>query len=235
MKPNSEHGAVMVEAAIYFPLVICTVMAMIYLGLFQMQESALSYVMERIALEAAREEAYPGYTVFGMNEGRSVDFSWSGTAPSKSTVESYYAARHETPGALYREVGQIAQLFTGSGQSESYYQNRYAHAAEAVTLIAAGTIGTPEVSIEKGLLSSTVTVTITHHIPVPGVIRYLGIEESAFQIESKTTKNIVNPGEFVRNVDLAVDLTEYLLEKLGLSESVGGFISKTKEIMEKIL
>ena len=35
---DPEKGAVMVEAAIYVPLVLCTVMALIYLALFNMQE-----------------------------------------------------------------------------------------------------------------------------------------------------------------------------------------------------
>ena len=72
---DTERGAVLVEASIYFPLVICTVIAMIYLGLFQMQEAALSYVAERVALEASRGEAYLGYHVLGMNQGRNVDFA----------------------------------------------------------------------------------------------------------------------------------------------------------------
>ena len=36
---NSENGAIMVEAAIYFPITIGIVMVVLYFGLFKLQES----------------------------------------------------------------------------------------------------------------------------------------------------------------------------------------------------
>lgn len=231
MNPKLEQGTVLVEASIYFPLVICTVLAMIYLGLLRMQESALMYQVDRIAAEAAREEAYPGYEVFDMNVGRNLDFVWGGNMPPEDSVEDYFRAHHANIADLYREV---FGMFRGTGGSEADYEAKYAHAAEAVTLISVGTIGAPDVEIHKGLLSSNVTVTITHHIPLPGVLRYLGIEEDLI-VETKRTKDILNPGEFVRNVDLAVDLTDYLLEKIDPGGNITGFLSKTQEILQNIL
>lgn len=114
---NSQKGAVLVEAAIYFPLVLCVVVAMLYLGLFHMQESALGHIAESAVLEAAREEAYPGYSVFGMNSGNDTDFGWSGNAPSKSEVESYYRSQHGSLGDLYREVGQIFSSILATGDA----------------------------------------------------------------------------------------------------------------------
>ena len=58
---NTQRGAIMVEAAIYFPITIAVVMAVIYFGLFKMQESYFFFQVERAALELARETAYPGY------------------------------------------------------------------------------------------------------------------------------------------------------------------------------
>ena len=40
---KSENGAIMVEATIYMPLVLCTVMALLYLALFNMQEYLLIF------------------------------------------------------------------------------------------------------------------------------------------------------------------------------------------------
>lgn len=58
---NTQRGAIMVEAAIYFPITIAVVMAVIYFGLFKMQESYFFFQVERAAMELARETAYPGY------------------------------------------------------------------------------------------------------------------------------------------------------------------------------
>ena len=231
-KKQQNRGAVMVEASIYFPLVICTVIAMLYLGLFQMEENALGYVAERIALEVSREEAYPGYAEFDMNDGRAVDFSWAGSMPPKDTVTAYYQARHKDLGSLYREFSGLASIFGGSGAAESAYRTKYVDTADAVKIIALGTVSEPNIQIKKGFLSSTVTVSITHQFPVPGVIRYLGIDETQYAIKTTATKSIVNSGEFVRNVDLAVDSVEYLLEKLGLGDNVKKIVEKAKKVIE---
>ncbi len=234
-RKNAESGAVLVESAIYFPLVICTVMAMIYLGLLQMQESALSWMLERIVTEVAREEAYPGYGRFRINEGHNVDFNWGSTMPPVSQVNAYFAAHHERLGALYREIGVIGNLMGGSGHRTEYDKSGYSEAVRSVIMVAAGSVGVPTVAVERGLLASSVTVTVTHQIPVPGVIRYLGLDGRSFRMETKAVKSIVNPGEFVRNVDLAVDLVWYLLEKLGLDGDAGALIDKTVDIIYRIL
>ena len=75
-KKLSEKGAIMVEAAIYMPLVLCTVMALIYLALFNMQEYMMMYEVQRVASVVAREEAYIGYEGFGMGADNEIDFRW---------------------------------------------------------------------------------------------------------------------------------------------------------------
>lgn len=39
-KQPNENGSIMVEAAIIFPMVLLAVMAMLYFGLFKLQETA---------------------------------------------------------------------------------------------------------------------------------------------------------------------------------------------------
>ena len=76
---NTQRGAIMVEAAIYFPITIAVVMAVIYFGLFKMQESYFFFQVERAAMELARETAYPGYDKFTPDkpmENTRVDFDW---------------------------------------------------------------------------------------------------------------------------------------------------------------
>lgn len=58
----------MVEAALYFPITIAVVMAVIYLGLFKMQESYFFFQVERAAAQLAKEIAYPGYEGFTDKE-----------------------------------------------------------------------------------------------------------------------------------------------------------------------
>ena len=91
---NTQRGAIMVEAAIYFPITIAVVMAVIYFGLFKMQESYFFFQVERAAMELARETAYPGYDKFTPDkpmENTRVDFDWE-DGPTESQVKNYYKA-----------------------------------------------------------------------------------------------------------------------------------------------
>ena len=75
-KSRAEKGAIMVEAALYLPLVLCTVMALIYLALFNMQEYMLMFQAQRAGIVIARQEAWSGYSSFGMGAGTDIDFHW---------------------------------------------------------------------------------------------------------------------------------------------------------------
>lgn len=232
---NSEKGAVMVEAAIYIPLVLCTVMAMIYLALFNMQEYMMMYQVQRVAAVVAREEAYIGYETFGMGADNEIDFNWGhGNYPSETEISQYYAAHHKTVGRMYREVGSFLHAVGIPGASPDSYMGRFGNAAIDASLLAIGTISQPDIEIDYGLLGTQITVEITHSIPMPGVIRYLGMPEGLTMYERAYTCS-VNPSSFVRNVDLAFDLTAYIFDKLGMSGRYNDFKSKTSEVLGKIL
>ena len=68
---------------------------------------------------------------------------------------------------------------------------------------------------------------------MPGVARYLGLEEQMV-IRSASYCHAVNPSDFVRNTDLAVDLVEFAAEKLGVSNKLDVAIGKAKNIINKI-
>lgn len=101
---NSENGAIMVEAAIYFPITIGIVMVVLYFGLFKLQESYFFFQVERAATELAREVSYPGYDSFTDEnplKNSKVDFDWE-NGPSESQTKSYYAAYKGSASKIYR-------------------------------------------------------------------------------------------------------------------------------------
>ena len=71
---KSENGVVMVEAAIYFPIVICVVVTMLYYGLFILQEAAMNYEVHRMTAYASKDASNPGYGVFPIASGYEVEF-----------------------------------------------------------------------------------------------------------------------------------------------------------------
>lgn len=231
---KNENGAIMVEATIYMPLVLCTVMALLYLALFNMQEYMMMYESQRVAAVAAREEAYLGYETFNMGADNEIDFDWGEGMPSSDNVQEYYKAYSRKTTDMYREMKTILDIAGITEENSGKYMTKFADAARQSTLIALGSVSEPEVEIDTGFWGTEVEVTITHSIPVPGVLAYLGFEGSP-AIRTAAYSYSVNPSEFVRNVDLATDLVDYIMEKLGLSESYDAFLEKTNEVLNYIL
>ncbi len=225
----------MVEASIYMPLVLCTVMALLYLALFNMQEYMMLYQVHRVAAVASREDAYLGYEEFRMGQDNEIDFDWGEkSGPSVDTIASYYGAYTSHATSMYRELGTALSIGTGSTVDSSGYTSRFADAARKSTLIALGTVSAPEVEIDPGFWGTDVTVTITHSLSMPGVLAYLGYDGSR-TIRTAAYSYSVNPSEFVRNVDLASDLVSYIMEKCGLSQSYEQFLKETDKVLSKIL
>lgn len=230
-KVNNEQGSIMVEAVIYFPIVICIVVFLLYLAIMNMQEYLMMYEVQRIASVASREVAWHGYDSLGMGADNQIDFD---SIPDSGTITHYYENYSEGISDIYREVGGFLRAAGITTVSSGSYSTSLRDAMAAHTLIAIGNISEPDIDIDSGFFGTGITVTITHSIPTPGVFQYLGYTDG-IQIKSAAYSYSVNPGGFVRNVDLAVDLTSYIFEKLGLSGEFEEFKSKTLEVLSKIL
>lgn len=231
---QKNKGAMMVEATIYIPIVLCIVMALIYLALFNMQEYMMMYEAQRVAAVVSRELAYPGYDQFGMGQNNEIDFSWGmGSTPSSSQVDGYYKKYHEKLSFMYREVSSIAHALGIGKINTGEYSTRFADAVRNSTLIALGTISNPEIDVKSGFLGSGVTVTFTHSIPIPGVLQYLGYDEGTTLRVAAYTYS-VNPSSFVRNVDLASDLADYICKKLGIDGKYNGFKAQFDKVIKII-
>lgn len=230
MKIKDEKGVAMVEATIYMPIVLCVVMSLIYLALFNMQEYMMLYEAQRVAAVAAREDAYIGYDAFGMGGDNKIEFGSDADLTSEGKVNAYMEAHNSSMHALYRGAGKLISAIAG-GYASARAQE-VAGTVRASSLVATAGMASPEISVKTGFLGSNVTVTIEHKIPLPGVLAYLGYDGSTTLKASAYTFSI-NPSEVVRNVDLAQDLTKKIFKKFGLD--YGKFTSKTQSVLQKIL
>lgn len=228
---KKNKGAIMVEAAIYIPVVMMIVVALIELALFNMQEYMMMYEAQRVSAVVSRDVAYVGYGQFDMGKNNQIDFV---SFPSGTQVESYYSAYHERISTLYREISGIISAASEGKTDASGFVSKFADAAASSSLIAIGTVSSPTIKVSDNLLGTGVTVTFTHEIPVPGVLRYLGYDGTTDLRVAAYTYS-VNPSEFARNVDLATDMLDFVFEKLGLSGSFNELKSKTSDILSKIL
>jgi hypothetical protein len=226
-KIKDENGAVVVEAALYFPITIAIVMVILYLGLYKIQESYFFFEVERAASLLAREAAYPGYDSFTGDDplnGTAIDFDLS-AGVGADQISSYYAAYNGSLSKIYRWG-----LNSATQQRVSKYQEALCKKAALFSL------GTTEahVQVNNGFLSSSVQAEISYVIPLPGIIQFLGAGDK-ITIYAAAYQPVINSTDLVRNVDLAVDMGNFLLKKLGLDGKVQEFVNKFNRVKELLL
>jgi len=94
-------------------------------------------------------------------------------------------------------------------------------------------VSAPDVNIGYGVFGDGVTVTFTHEIPTPGIFKYLGIDVDT-TIKSSAYTYAVNPTSFARTVNLASDLADFVMKKLGMEGKWGEIKSKLEKVVQKL-
>lgn len=231
---SREKGAIMVEASIYVPIVLCVVMMMIYYAIFAMQQYMLMYEAERVSIIVAREEAYLGYEHFEMGQNNQIDFNWGDSGqPSTEQVKAYYNEYSNKISHIYREIGGVIQAI-GWSTPPAASEDRLKGAGRETVFLALGTVKDADINIDRGIFGTKVVVSIEHTFPTPGVLKYLGMEDK-LAIKSSAYTFSVNGTSMVRNVDFACDLVTYILDKFGVGDKVSDFVGKMNSVLDKIL
>lgn len=207
---KKEKGAVMVEAVIVFPIVLLTVFALIYLGLFKLQEMAMLYQVQRVAHQGAHVLAGPGYRELGDYTQKDIDFS-----SDPADVNAYYKAYHDNLLVLYREIAGYG-AWTSQGELQQFMDR----AAESTLILAGGAYADNTVTIDRGLFATQIMAEVTFSFPTPGVMRYFGYPDS-LAFKQSATAVAMDPANFVRMVDLAGDALTVVSEKLGIADDIG--------------
>ena len=216
---KNENGAIIVEATFIFPLVIMTVMALIYLGLFKLQEGAILYQVQKVTRQADYIVASPGYQKLGTLDAKSLDFE---NNPSKQQTVAYYKAYHENLQNLYREIFGCRWA---TGEAMTPYASSV---MESLYIFTGFSVMESKVSVKRNFLSSTVTVTTTMEYPLPGVLRYLGFENNILLKQEASTVSM-NPADFIRDVDMAWDGVKALAKTFNVD--LDNYVSKFQEII----
>ena len=212
---KEEKGAVMVEAVIVFPIVLLTVFAMIYLGLFKLQETAMLYQVQRVAHQGAHVLASPGYSELGEYTHKQIDFL---TDPAD--VNEYYKAFHNDIRVLYREIFGY-RSWTGEGELQEFMDE----VAESTLILAGGSYAGNTVTVNRGLFSTKIKAEVTFRFPTPGVMRF----PDSLDYRQSATAVAMDPAGFVRMVDLAGDAITVASDKLGISGDLERIMNGIRE------
>lgn len=210
----------MIEAALVFPAVIVTVIAIMVLGMMKFQEAMVQFGSQKIASTAAREAVYQNYKEYiGGSDGMNINLD---DFPLSKDVKEYY------------KENDLYKIF-GSGERYGNLANTYKEELETFVRnysFLSGMDVTAEVKI-KGVMSPVVSVGVEYRIKLPGFLGFIGLPDD-WKMKTGAYAFAGNPAEFVRNVDIAVDLLDYFLEKMGLDERVDVFLEKLQSIMNKL-
>lgn len=226
-KIQDDKGAMMVEASIYFPIVIGIVMAVIYVSLWKIEDCAAFFAAQKVADSASKAMAHQNYELLYGDIGSDklsidtqIDFSWDEDIVPKEYVEKYYSADKN----LYMRVNI----------EDADYEKSLKNLLEKTKFVPFK-IGNDDidVDIDAGLLRSVVTVDVTVGFDTPGIMKYIGFSDE-FKFHSKAYQFVTEPVDFVRNSDLAFDLIDYLFDRLGITSKIEAFTSKFDKIKQKL-
>lgn len=230
MKKENESGSVMVEATIYFPIVIMIVALIICVSIAKIEESILYFETEKIAYEAARDACYAGYDQLIDLDNVSMKADL-GNIPDSDKVGSYYG----------EQTKSIYNIHFDYSEKQKNYESRLAKMVDNFYFLRPGIVQ-PECDVSiKGGLVPRVEVEVIYHLNFPKMFEYLvdGTDSEGMFSDVKITSHsralAMNPTEFVRNIDIAFDIGDYIAKKFGFDDNINGFMDKLKALKDKIM
>ena len=190
----------MVEATILFPIIIMVFAGLVLLAMYLPTRAALQQATQYAATAIATERSD----------------TWLRHDPDSMTY--YWETDRSALGSVY---GALLGALTGNNRDDAD------NAEQAVINMEANGVLEPagELSVEYGVVNyivyKEIVVTATRTIPMPVDLSFVGFP-SEIPVTVTSTAVVQNGDEFVRNMDLARDLTLFLAEKFNLTDMLDG-------------
>ncbi len=227
---KKQDGAVMVEATIYFPIVLLTVLALLYLGLFKLQEAVIVYDVQKVATQSAFLIANPGNNKLGNYMTKNPDMT---SLPSQEQVKAYYEAFHSQTTVLYREIGGPSSYLSGGGSSFAITNDLLEKTLQQTSFLVGFTPSVKSCTYNRGLLGSTVDVKVAYRSVPIRVLTFFELPDSIV-IEQSATADVRYPGDFVRTIDLGGDLIRGIAKIFGVDNALDKFIENFGKVRDWI-
>lgn len=197
---NDVRGDAVVEATILFPIIIMVFAGLVLLAMYLPTRAALQQATQYAATAIATERSD----------------TWLRHDPDSMTY--YWETERKDLGSVY---GALLGALTGNKRDDADNAEQTVIGMEqSGVLKPAG-----ELSVEYGVVNyivyKEIVVTATRTIPMPVDLSFVGFP-SEIPVTVTSTAVVQNGDEFVRNMDLARDLTLFLAEGFNLTEMLDG-------------
>lgn len=187
---NKETGGAMLENVIVLPLVFVVIIFMVVSAFLVHDRTTLEAAARRGATYAAHCIADPNYATL---VGHSGELDMSG-APTKSSFTS---------------IGKNIHAYRYIGRGPNVISDVEAEVKKIIEKTRINWLSQDNITVEchqkNKLIYQDVTVTVRADYHVPKWFALFGLE-SDYSIEAEAKITAVDPDEFIRNVDLVVDL-----------------------------
>lgn len=202
LKDNS--GVVIVEATIVFPVMLFAILMLLYMGNVYYQQAKLNAIVDVAAVKGAAYCADPMLD----------DIESKGSVPTK-----------------YNDIQPYRYLFSVSdveSKMQKYVKDQYGSAGDGFFGSMAPVSISSSAKFNNSVIMYSFTVEATYDIKVP--FRFMGTEApTILSLSAKATAPVNDNGEFINNIDMALDY----YESSGLSEKVSSAMDKIKGAFDK--
>jgi len=183
-------GDAVVEATILFPIMIMIFAALVLLAIYLPAQAVLQRATQYAATAIATENSD---TWLFFDESRI----------------AYY---HETDKNKLKNV--YAELFTGSNDIQSKGETIVIDIEKRGISSKAGQLSVDSYLVNR-IVYKEIVVTATREFPMPVDLSFVGFPET-ISVTATSTAVVLDGDEFVRNIDIASDFAEYIIEKYEL-------------------
>lgn len=202
IKDNS--GVVIVEASIVFPIMLFAVLMLLYMGNVYYQQAKLNAIVDIAAVKGAAYCADP--MLDEIEEQKSVPTKYNDIQPYR-----YLAGVSDVESKMQKYV---EEQFTSAG--DGFFGSMAPASIEC------------SADFNNSVIMYSFSVEATYNIKVP--FRFMGTEApNIISLSSKATAPVNDNGEFINNIDMALDY----YESSGLSKKVSAGMDKIKEFFNR--
>lgn len=201
---KDNKGVLIVEASIVFPIMLFVILMMLYMGNIYYQQAKLNSIVDMAAIKGAAYCADPMLD----------DIEKAGKVPTTNNDIQ-----------PYRYLFGVSDV---ESKMKKYVTDQYKTAGDGFFGSMAPTSVACDTNFNNSVIMYSFTVEATYDIKVP--LRFMGTEAPTIvSLSAKATAPVNDNGEFINNLDMALDY----YESSGMSKKVSAVTDKIKDFFNK--
>lgn len=213
---RSQKGAVsVIEAALVYPVVIISCIALVYAGIFMYESAVLESRAASVAVLTAKNISFSGLDE--LSDNKRADALKFENDISREKVRS-----------AYRDNAPYRYIFSSEISADAERRARR-YAADTILPAYAEKCS---IEVKPHLMNREVRVRISRKVLLPQIFSVIGLPDIR-SVGVKAYALTSDPSEFLRNTDIAFDAAGYFAEEFGLDKKKDALMEKINNALER--